>query len=148
MKKVSLLISIYLVFLIGIQLKAQNYIGLETNSIAITGRLFELDNNKLFISTPNSGVACIDLKTSNLLGLLNDYDPGSYFSMDYEIYEDKIYRKNMEVFDINTFELIESLPFDEVLLIDVTETDILTITADGQYQIINKSDYTDIKTLD
>ena len=143
MKYLTLLFLLITYFSIS----AQNYIGSEAYGISLTGKLFTIEDEKLYFLGQNFGVACIDLSTNNLRGILPDTDEDHYISFDYEAQGNKIYKRTMQIYDDSTFELIDSLPYDVVKQIDVTEDKILTITQDDNLQIIDKSDYSIADTL-
>ena len=142
MKYLTLLFLLITYFSIS----AQNYIGSETG-ISFTGKGVRILDEKLYFQGQNFGVACIDLPTNNLRGILPDTDESSFMSFNYEVQGNKIYRRTMQIYDDNTFEFIDSLPYDVVKQIDVTEDKILTITQDDNLQIIDKSDYSIADTL-
>lgn len=149
-KRNTFYIIIKIVFLCIITNSAdgQNYAGIQADVIAFTGYGYEINEDKLYFQGYNLGVACIDLTSNNLIGVLPDTDLSSNISYDFKINDDKIYKKNMEVYDKNSFELIEKLPYGEVVAIDVTDEKILTLTQDNDFQIINKFDYSSADTLE
>ncbi len=146
MKYRNILLIIIIIFT-TLPLVSQNYVGSENSLSMFTGQGFTINDNKLYFQGINFGVASIDLSTYNLRGILPDTDESTFVSFDYEAQGNKIYNRSMHVFDDSTFELIDTLPYEEVKYIDVTEDEILTITQDDDLQIIDKSDYLVADTL-
>jgi len=144
MKYRNFLLIIVLIFT-SLPLAAQNYIGMRNHELLDASKM-RIENNKLYVISEQSGISLIDLNSNELVSVMEDTDTSSYKNLNFMYFNDLLYTEDMNVFDGNTLELTNKLPFEGTLL-GVSDDSYYVRHSPYNVHIINKQNYDSVKVL-